>query len=65
MTKAVAAASVPKHRRGWVLGLAVCLGLVTTILLAVGHRQVGYVRDEGIYFVAGRSYATWVVDAAA
>ncbi|MGB1275464.1 MAG: hypothetical protein ACPG77_06910, partial [Nannocystaceae bacterium] len=65
MTKAVAAASVPKHRRGWVLGLAVCLGLVTTILLAVGHRQVGYVRDEGIYFVAGRSYATWVVDAVA
>ncbi|MBL9103878.1 MAG: hypothetical protein JNL82_23240 [Myxococcales bacterium] len=38
---------------------AVLLGLVTTLLLALGHRQVGYVRDEGIYFAASRQYAAW------
>jgi hypothetical protein len=30
------------------------------VLLARGHRDVGYVRDEGIYFDASRSYAAWV-----
>jgi len=39
--------------------VAAGLGLLTTLLLALGHRQVGYVRDEGIYFVASRSHATW------
>lgn len=38
---------------------AVLLGLLTTTLLALGHRQVGYVRDEGIYFAASRQYAAW------
>jgi hypothetical protein len=45
-------------RAHWVL--AVVLGLLTVILLAIGHRDVGYVRDEGIYFEASRSYAGWV-----
>jgi hypothetical protein len=42
----------------WVLALA--LGLLTVVLLAKGHRDVGYARDEGIYFEASRSYAAWV-----
>ena len=40
--------------------VAAALGLATTVLLALGHRQVGYVRDEGIYFAASRSHAAWV-----
>lgn len=43
----------------WLLALA--LGLLTVVLLARGHRDVGYVRDEGIYFDASRRYAAWVV----
>ena len=39
--------------------LAALLGLLTTLLLSLGHRQVGYVRDEGIYFAASRQYAAW------
>ena len=38
---------------------AALLGLLTTLLLALGHRSVGYVRDEGIYFAASRQYAAW------
>ena len=41
-------------------GLAAALGLATTLLLALGHRQVGYVRDEGIYFAASRQHAAWL-----
>ncbi|TPV92357.1 MAG: hypothetical protein B7733_26185 [Myxococcales bacterium FL481] len=44
------------------IGVAAALGLLTTLLLALGHRQVGYVRDEGIYFEASRHYAAWVMD---
>lgn len=44
-------------RRAW--ALAAGLGLVVTLLLARGHREVGYVRDEGIYFAASRAYAEW------
>ena len=44
--------------------LAVLLGLLTAAALAVGHRDVGYVRDEGIYFVASRRYAAWAADLA-
>ncbi|MCA9710200.1 MAG: hypothetical protein KDK70_30450 [Myxococcales bacterium] len=47
----------------WLLGLA--LGVLTVVLLARGHRDVGYVRDEGIYFEASRSYAAWVAKVAA
>lgn len=43
----------------WLLGVA--LGLLTVVLLARGHRDVGYARDEGVYFDASRSYAAWVV----
>lgn len=46
----------------WIVALA--LGLLTVVLLARGHREVGYVRDEGIYFDASRSYAAWVVEVA-
>lgn len=42
----------------WLVALA--LGLLTVVVLARGHRDVGYVRDEGIYFDASRSYAAWV-----
>jgi hypothetical protein len=42
----------------WLVALA--LGLLTVVLLARGHRDVGYARDEGIYFDASRSYAAWV-----
>lgn len=39
--------------------LAAALGLCVTGLLVRGHRSVGYVRDEGIYFHASRAYADW------
>jgi len=39
--------------------VALLLGLATTLLLALGHRRVGYVRDEGIYFAASRHHAAW------
>ena len=42
--------------------IALALAVVTTILLALGHRDVGYARDEGIYFEASRRYAGWVLD---
>jgi hypothetical protein len=45
-------------RTQWLVGIL--LWLVTVAGLSIGHRQVGYVRDEGIYFVASRSYAGWV-----
>ncbi|MCA9694746.1 MAG: phospholipid carrier-dependent glycosyltransferase, partial [Myxococcales bacterium] len=44
--------------------IALALALVTVALLSVGHRQVGYVRDEGIYFVAGRTHARWLAEVA-
>lgn len=40
--------------------VAAALGLTTVLLLALGHRSVGYVRDEGIYFAASRQHAAWV-----
>lgn len=40
--------------------IALTLALATTSALSLTHQQVGYVRDEGIYFVAGRSYAAWL-----
>lgn len=42
--------------------VALAIGVVTTLLLAIGHRDVGYVRDEGIYFAASRHYAAWFGD---
>ncbi|MCR9165783.1 MAG: ArnT family glycosyltransferase [Nannocystaceae bacterium] len=50
---------------GWVRKLGPLLGglliaLVVTTALSVSHRSTGYVRDEGIYFQASRSYAAWV-----
>ncbi|HFE46791.1 MAG TPA: hypothetical protein ENJ18_15090 [Nannocystis exedens] len=47
----------PKRR--WVALAAILVGITTTILLSIGHREVGYVRDEGIYFVASRAYGSW------
>ncbi len=43
--------------------LAMMIGVLVTVGLSVGHRQVGYVRDEGVYFEAGRRYADWVAGA--
>ncbi len=48
------------NRRLVLLGLA--LGVLTTLLLALGHRDVGYARDEGIYFAASRHYGAWFGD---
>lgn len=42
--------------------VAIVLGLLVTTLLAFGHLNVGYVRDEGIYFEAGRRYANWMLN---
>ncbi len=42
--------------------LAALAGALTTTALALGHQRVGYVRDEGIYFVASRRYAAWAAD---
>lgn len=47
------------------LVLAAALGLAVTALLARGHQQVGYVRDEGVYFHASRAYADWAARALA
>lgn len=46
-----------KHRATLV---ALLLAALTVLALALAHRSVGYVRDEGVYFEAGRSYAAWV-----
>jgi len=46
--------------RAWSVRLtAMLVGVTSTLLLSVGHRDVGYVRDEGIYFVASRAYGRW------
>lgn len=45
-------------RTRWIVALL--LGVLTVVALARSHRSVGYVRDEGIYFEASRSYAAWV-----
>ncbi|MEZ4385604.1 MAG: hypothetical protein R3A79_30075 [Nannocystaceae bacterium] len=47
----------PARRR--VALVAALVGALTTLLLVRGHQGVGYVRDEGIYFVASRSYGAW------
>lgn len=41
--------------------IAVVLGVLTVAALHTGHRDVGYARDEGIYFEASRRYADWLV----
>jgi hypothetical protein len=41
--------------------LALLLALLTVLVLLRGEREVGYVRDEGIYLEASRHYAAWVV----
>jgi hypothetical protein len=41
--------------------LALVLGMLTVAVLLRGESQVGYVRDEGVYFEASRHYAAWVV----
>jgi hypothetical protein len=40
--------------------VALALAVLTVVILSLGHRDVGYVRDEGIYFEASRSYGAWV-----
>jgi 4-amino-4-deoxy-L-arabinose transferase-like glycosyltransferase len=42
--------------------VAIAIAVLTTVLLAIGHRDVGYARDEGIYFAASRHYAAWFGD---
>lgn len=39
---------------------ALLIAAVVTGALSLTHRGTGYVRDEGIYFQASRSYAAWV-----
>jgi hypothetical protein len=49
---------------GWLRSprlLAALLGLLTVLVLLRGEQQIGYVRDEGVYFEASRYYAAWVV----
>lgn len=46
-------------------GLAAALFGLVFALLSIGHRQVGYVRDEGMYFEASRHYARWVAEVVA
>ena len=41
---------------------AAALALLVAGLLSRGHREVGYVRDEGIYFDASRAYAAALAD---
>jgi 4-amino-4-deoxy-L-arabinose transferase-like glycosyltransferase len=41
--------------------LGLLLGVLTVLVLLRGERQIGYVRDEGVYFEASRHYAAWVV----
>ncbi len=45
--------------RQWHKAIAAVLACGTFAILALGHREVGYARDEGIYFAASRSYAAW------
>ena len=50
---------------GWVRRTGPWLGALLVVLLvttglSLSHRDTGYVRDEGIYFHASRSYAAWV-----
>lgn len=51
--------STPRRTR---LLVALALWFTSTLALAIGHRDVGYVRDEGIYFAASRHYAAWFGD---
>lgn len=39
---------------------ALLLGMLTVVALNTAHRDVGYARDEGIYFEASRRYASWL-----
>jgi hypothetical protein len=41
--------------------IATLIGLLTVLVLLRGEREIGYVRDEGVYFEASRHYAAWVV----
>lgn len=41
--------------------VAALLGLLTVMVLLRNEQQIGYVRDEGIYFEASRHYAAWLV----
>jgi hypothetical protein len=41
--------------------LGLLIAVLTALLLLRGEREIGYVRDEGIYFEASRHYAAWVV----
>jgi hypothetical protein len=41
--------------------IAALLGLLTVLVLLRGEREIGYVRDEGVYLEASRHYAAWVV----
>ncbi len=47
------------RRAGPWLG-ALLIAILVTAALSASHRNTGYVRDEGIYFQASRSYAAWV-----
>ena len=41
--------------------LTALIAVLTAMILLRGEDQIGYVRDEGVYFEASRHYAAWVV----
>ena len=41
---------------------AAALALLTAAALILGEESVGFTRDEGVYFEAGRRYAAWFID---
>lgn len=59
-----------RHRVGWARRLraalrspkllAALLALFTVLVLTHNERDIGYVRDEGVYFEASRRYAAWM-----
>ncbi len=44
------------------LVIAAAIALVTAAALILGQDSIGFTRDEGVYFEAGRRYAAWFID---
>ncbi|MDR0964932.1 MAG: glycosyltransferase family 39 protein [Myxococcales bacterium] len=42
--------------------IAFALALITLAALLIGEHSIGFMRDEGVYFEAGRRYAAWFAD---
>ena len=52
--------AVTSRSRLWAWAGALIVFAVVGSALSLAHRNTGYVRDEGIYFDASRTYARWV-----